>query len=227
MKPQNETPAAFLARQFLAAYEEAERTGESIEEIARLDVLATVATQVIADEVWRAAAAALAPAWRRPADVATAIEFARMIQTAILSAGVPTPTVADVCEYVTGAVHAFEARYRATVWGDDLDWTEETEKFLASYTVTIAPPWMDDVEDARRECEGEALRVELRRLGYNVTGMDGRVEIRNTQTGETALAMECHGDGTCRVENYAEDVHEGPVPIATMLTYARMMKVCS
>lgn len=167
-----------------------------------------------------------APAWRVAADAPTAIEFARMIQMQIIDAR-ETPTVADVCEYVTGAVHAFEARYRATVWGDDLDWTEETEKFLASYTATIAPPWMDDVEDARRECEAEALRTELRRLGYNVTGLDGRVEIRDTQTGETALAMECHGDGTCRVENYAEDVHEGPVPIATMLTYARIVKVCS
>lgn len=227
MKTQNETPAAFLARQFLAAYEEAERTGEQIEEIARLDVLATVARQVVADEERRAAADLLAPAWRRPADAATAIEFGRMVQMAIVSTGVPTPTVADVCEYVTGAVHAFEAEYRTTEWGDDLDWCEETEKFLVRYTAANRPPWRDDVEDARREREAEALRAALRHLGYNVTGLDGLVEIRDTQTGKTAIAMECNGDGTCNVENYAEGSADSSVPIATMLTYARMMKVCS
>ena len=134
-----------------------------------------------------------------------------------------------MCDYVTSAVRAFEARYRATEWGEDdaPDWMDATAEHWQQYTAANRPPWIDDVEDARRECEAEALRAELRRLGYNVTGLDGRVEIRDTQTGETALALECNGDGTCAVENYAEDVHEGPVPIATMLTYARMMKVCS
>lgn len=169
-----------------------------------------------------------APAWRVAADAHTAIEFARMAQMEIVHAQ-ETPTTSDVCEYVTGAVHAFEARYRATEWGenDAPDWTEATETFWIVYTAANRSPWIDDVEEARAECEAEALRAELRRLGYNVTGLDGRVEIRDTQTNEVALAMECHGDSTCNVENYAEAVHEGPVPIATMLTYARMMKVCS
>lgn len=231
MKFQNETPAAFLARQFRAAYYEGQRTGESIEEIARLDVLADVAAQVIADEERKAAADLLAPAWsggsdgapawRRPADAATAIEFARMIQMAIVSTGVPTPTVADVCEYVTAAVHAFEAEYRTTEWGDDLDWCEETEKFLARYTATIAPPW--DTEDARREREAEAMRAALRVSGYNVTGLDGCVEVRDVKTGAATLTMECRGDGTCDVRNHAAHRYEKAVPIDTMITYARLM----
>ena len=169
-----------------------------------------------------------APSWRVSADAHTAIEFARMAQMEIIDAR-ETPYVQNVCDYVTSAVHAFEAQYRAAEWGEEgtPDWTEATEAFWQQYTAAYAPPWRDDVEDARAECEAEALRVELRRLGYNVTGLDGLVEIRDTQTGEVALAMECNGDGTCAVENYAEDAHEGPVPIATMLTYARMLKVCA
>ena len=169
-----------------------------------------------------------APSWRVAADAHTTCEFARMAQMEIIDAPA-TPNVHDVCDYVTSAVHAFEAQYLAVAWNEDgaPDWTEATETFWQQYTAAYAPPWTDDVEEAREECEAEALRVELRRLGYNVTGLDGRVEIRDTQTGETALAMECHGDGTCNVENYAEDVHEGPVPIATMITYARIVKVCA
>lgn len=222
-----QTPAQFFAAQFLAAYEEAERTGEQIEEIARLDLLVAVARQVVADVAREEEAAARIPQWRNPADAATTCELARMAQMEIAHA-LETPTTVDVCDYVTSAVHAFEARYRATEWGEDgADWMEATEAHWSEYTAAHRPPWIDDVEDARRECEAEALRVELRRLGYNVTGLDGRVEIRDTETGETALAMECHGDGTCTVENYAEDVHEDPVAIATMITYARVVKVCA
>lgn len=217
----NQTPAAFLAAQFLAAYEEAEKTGQTIDEVARLDILAAVARQVVADVAREADAAARVPAWRVPADAHTTCEFARMVQMSIVSTGVPTPTVADVTDYVTTAVHAFEAEHRATNWGDDLDWTEETEKFLARYMVTIAPPW--DTDDARREREAEKMRAELRASGYNVTGIDGRVEIRDVRTGALNLAMECHGDGTCDVQNYAAHRYERNVPIATMLTYARLM----
>lgn len=169
-----------------------------------------------------------APAWRVAADAHTAIEFGRMAQMEIIDA-CDTPHVQDVCDYVTSAVYAFEAEYRAVEWTEDgaPDWTEATEAFWQQYTAAYAPPWLDDVEEAREECEAEALRTELRRLGYNVTGLDGRVEVRDTQTGEVALAMECRGDGTCDVENYAEGITETPVPIATMITYARMMKVCA
>jgi len=222
-----QTPAQFLATQFLAAYEEAEKTGEQIEEIARLDILATVARQVVADEERKAAADLLAPAWRIPIDGHTAIEFARMAQSEIAKAR-ETPAAIEVCDYVMSATRAFEARYRGIEWGENNapDWMDATAEHWIEYTAAQRPTWIDDVEDVRRECEAEALRVELRRLGYNVTGLDGRVEIRDTQTGETALAMECHGDGTCRVENYAEDVHEDPIEIATMITYARIVKVC-
>lgn len=228
----NSTPlqciAHLLASQFIAAYAKAEETGRQIEEVGRLDLLAGVARKVLSEVASEENAAARIPQWRQAADAPTAIEFARMAQMEIVHAR-ETPTTADVCDYVTAAVHAFEARYRATEWGetDAPDWTEATETFWIVYTAANRPPWMDDVEEARAECEAEALRVELRRLGYNVTGLDGRVEVRDTQTGETALALECRGDGTCDVENYAEAVHEGPVPIATMLTYARMVKVCA
>ena len=169
-----------------------------------------------------------APSWRVAADAHTTCEFARMAQMEIIDA-CETPHVQDVCDYVTSAVYAFEAEYRAVEWNEDgaPDWTEATETFWQQYTAAYAPPWRDDVEEAREECEAEALRVELRRLGYNVTGLDGRVEIRDTQTGKTALAMECNGDGTCDVENYAEGSAEGSVAIPTMLTYARMIKVCA
>jgi hypothetical protein len=223
-----QTPAQFLAEQFLKAYEEAERTGEQIEEIARLDVLADVARQVVADIAREEEAAASVPAWRFPVDGHTAIELARMAQMDIAHA-LETPAAIEVCDYVMDATRAFEARYRATEWGenDAPDWMDATAEHWIEYTTAHRPPWRDNVEDARAECEAEALRVELRRLNYNVTGLDGRVEIRDTQTGETAIAMECHGDSTCRVENYAEGITETPVPIATMITYARMMKVCS
>ena len=221
MQTKNQTPAAFLARQFLSAYEEAERTGEQIEEIARFDLLADVAAQVIADEERKAAADSLAPAWRIPADASTTCEFARMVQMSIVSTGVPTPTVADVTDYVTTAVHAFEAEHRATNWGDELDWCEETEKFLERYMSAIAPPW--DTDDARREREAESMRATLRESGYNVTGLDGCVEIREPATARITLTLECHGDGTCDVENHEANRYERHVPIATMLTYARLM----
>lgn len=218
MKTPNETAAFFLATQFRAAYYEAERTGEQIEEIARLDVLAEVAAQVIADEEKKAAADLLAPAWRIPADASTTCEFARMIQMAIVSTGVPTPTVADVCDYVTAAVHAFEAEYRTTKWGDDLDWTEETEKFLARHTATIAPPW--DTEDARREREAEATRTALRAVNYRVTGMDGRVEIRDLNSPRILLIAECQGDGECRV---VTEFGTFPARVADLIAIARAM----
>lgn len=169
-----------------------------------------------------------APSWRVAADAHSTIEFARMAQMEIMKSGADT-TVVEVCDYVTQCAHAFEARYRATEWGENNapDWMDATADHWEEYTAANRSPWADNVEEARAECEAEALRVELRRLGYSVTGMDGRVEIRDTRTGETALAMECHGEGTCRVENYAEGIVETPVAIPTMLTYARMMKVCS
>lgn len=225
----NSTPlqcmAHLLASQFVAAYAKAEETGRAIDEVARFDLLVAVARQVLSEVGREEDAAARVPAWRRPADAATAIELARMAQMDIVHAR-ETPPAIDVCDYVMSATLAFEAKYRATEWGEDgaPDWMEATETFWIVYTAAYAPPWIDDVEEARAECEAEALRVELRRLGYNVTGLDGRVEVRDSETGETALAMECNGDGTCAVGNYAEDVHEGPVPIATMLTYARLMK---
>lgn len=235
MNTQNETAAFFLAKQFLTAYYEAERTGEQIEEIARLDVLADVARKVMDDEMRnlaakdldlaneekRAAAKLLAPMWRIPADAHTTCEFARMVQMEITNAGIPTPTTADVCDYVTTAVHAFEAEYRATNWGDELDWCEETEKFLNRYMVTVRPPW--DTDDARREREAEDMRRELRASGYLVTGMDGRVEIRERASARIVLMMECQGDGTCDVENHDANRVEKAVQIDTMLTYARLM----
>jgi hypothetical protein len=227
----NSTPlqcmAHFLASQFIKAYEEAEETGRAIEEVARLDLLVAVARQVVADVAREEEATARIPQWRIPIDGHTAIEFARMAQSEIAHA-LETPAAIEVCDYVMSATRAFEEKYRATEWGENNapDWMEATEAFWQQYTSAQRPTWRDDVEDARAECEAEALCVELRRLGYNVTGLDGRVEIRDVETGETALAMECHGDGTCAVENYAEDVHEDPVAIATMITYARIVKVC-
>ena len=169
-----------------------------------------------------------APSWRVAADAHTAIEFARMAQMEIIDA-CETPTVANICKYITSAVHAFEAEYRAVDWNEDgaPDWTEATETFWQQYRAAYVFFWIDDVKDAHREREAKALRVELRRLRYSVTGLDGRVEIRDAETGKTAIAMECNGDGTCNVENYAEGSAEGSVPIATMLTYARIVKVCA
>jgi hypothetical protein len=224
----NSTPlqciAHLLASQFVKAYGEAERTGRQIEEVGRLDLLVAVARQVLSEVGREEDAAARVPAWRVAADAHTTCEFARMAQMEIMKSGADT-TVVEVCDYVTGAVHAFEAEYRAVAWNEDgaPDWTEATETFWQQYTAAHAPPWIDDVEEARRECEAEALRTELRRLGYNVTGLDGRVEIRDTQTGALNLAMECRGDGTCDVQNYAAHRYETAVPIATMITYARLM----
>lgn len=218
MQTKNQTPAAFLAAQFLAAYEEAERTGEQIEEIARFDLLADVARQVVADEEKRAAADPLAPTWRHAADAHTAIEFARMVQMSIVSTGVRTPTVADVTDYVTTAVHAFEAEYRTTVWGDDLDWTEETEKFLERYMSAIAPPW--DTDDARREREAEKTRAALRTVNYRVTGLGGIVEIRDRNTPRILLTAECHGNGDCRV---CTDFGTFPARVADLIAIARAM----
>jgi len=217
-----QTPAAFLASQFIAAYEEAERTGESIEEIARFDLLAVVARQVLADEERKAAADLLAPSWRNPADAATTCEFARMAQMDIVRIGADAPVV-EVCDYVISAVRAFEARYRATEWGEDgaPDWMDATEAHWSEYTAAHAPPWHD--EDATREREAEEMRAALRAAGYHVTGMDGCVEIRDRDTGAAVLTMECHGDGTCNVENHDAGRYEAGVSIATMLTYARLM----
>jgi hypothetical protein len=217
-----QTPAQFLAAQFLAAYEEAERTGKQIEEIARFDLLADVARQTLADEENKAAADLLAPSWRNPADAPTTIEFARMAQMDVIAIGADAPVV-EVCDYVIRAVRAFEARYRNTEWGEDdaPDWMDATAEHWSEYTAAHAPPW--DTDDARREREAEKTRAELRASGYHVTGMDGCVEIRNRDTGAAVVTMECHGDGTCDVENHDAQRSERNVPIATMLTYARLM----
>ena len=234
----NSTPlqciAHLLASQFVKAYGEAERTGRQIEEVGRLDLLVAVARQVLS-EVGReedaalvpagrvAAAAHTAPSWRVAADAHTVCEFARMAQMEIIDAR-ETPYVHDVCDYVTQCTLRFEAIYRATVWGDDLDWTEATEAHWSAYTAANRPPWKDGVEDARRECEAEALRAELRRLGYNVTGLDGLVEIRDVETHAVTIALECHGDGTADIENHTMQTIEPHAAIATVLTYARLMK---
>ena len=225
MKTQNQTPAAFLAAQFLAAYEEAERTGEQIEEIARFDLLATVARQVVADEERRADERARIPAWRHAADAHTTCEIARMAEHAIAR----LPEHADVwtveiCDYVTACVHAFEAAHLHTEWneGEDApDWMDATAEHWSAYTAAHRPPW--DTEDMRRERDAEAMRAELRASGYRVTGMDGCVEIREPATARIILTMECHGDGTCDVENHEANRYERNVPITTMLTYARLM----
>jgi hypothetical protein len=156
-----QTPAQFLAAQFLAAYEEAERTGESIEEIARLDVLATVARQVVADVAREEEAAARIPQWRVAADAHSTCEFARMAQMEIMKSGADT-TVIEVCDYVTACAHAFEARYRDTEWGEDyaLDWMDATADHWEEYTAAHRPPW--DTDDARREREAESMRAALR-----------------------------------------------------------------
>jgi len=218
-----QTPAAFLAAQFLQAYEEAERTGKQIEEIARFDLLAVVARQVVADVAREEERAARVPAWRTPVDAHTAIELARMAQQEINAGGSRACDVVEVCDYVTACVHAFEARYRDTEWGenDAPDWMDATAEHWSEYTAAHSPPWHD--EDAAREREAEAFRAELRANGYHVTGMDGCVEIRNRDTGAIVLTMECHGDGTCAVENHDAQRSERNVPIATMRTYARLM----
>lgn len=226
MKTQNETPAFFLAFQFRAAYYEAQRTGEQIEEIVRLDVLADVAAQVIADEERKASADLLAPAWRHAADAHTTCEIARMAQYAIdrMPEGAEAPSVIEICEYVTQCVHAFEAKHRATEWneGEDApDWTDAVDEHFSVYTAAHAPPW--DTDDARRERDAESMRAALRESGYRVTGLDGCVEIRDVKTGAATLTMECRGDGTCDVRNHAAHRYERHVPIATMLTYARLM----
>lgn len=217
----NQTPAAFLAAQFLAAYEEAEKTGQTIDEVARLDILAAVARQVVADVAREADAAARVPAWRTPVDAHTAIEFARMAQQEISAGGSRACDVVEVCDYVTEAVRAFEAAHLATEWGADVEWMEETDTHWRAYTSANRPPWHD--EDAAREREAEEMRAALRAAGYHVTGLDGCVEIRNRDTGAAIVAMECHGDGLCSVENHDAGRYEAEVPIATMLTYARLM----
>jgi hypothetical protein len=218
-----QTPAQFLAAQFLAAYEEAEKTGKQIEEIARLDVLATVARQVLADVAQEEERAARVPAWRHAADAHTTCEIARMAEYEIarLPESADVWTV-DVCDYVTACVHAFEAAHLATEWGEEgADWMEETEKHWRAYTAAHRPPWRN--EDAEREREAETFRAALRAAGYLATGFSGCVEIRNRDTGSAVLTMECHGDGTCDVENHDAGRSEPNVPIATVLTYARLM----
>ena len=213
------TPAQFLAAQFLAAYEEAEKTGEQIEEIARLDILAVVARQVVADEEKKAAADLLAPPWRNLADAPTTIEFARMAQMDIVRIGVDAPVV-EVCDYVISAVRAFEARYRDTEWGEDdaPDWMDATAEHWSEYTAAHAPPW--DTDDARREREAETARAALRAANYRVTGMDGRVEIRDLNTPRILLIAECQGDGECRV---ITDFGVFPARVADVVAIARAM----
>jgi len=168
------------------------------------------------------AADLLAPSWRIPIDGHTAIEFARMAQMEIAQAR-ETPAAIEVCDYVMSATRAFEARYRDTEWGESyaLDWMDATADHWEEYTAAHRPPWHD--EDAARESEAEEMRAALRASGYHVTGMDGCVEIRNRDTGAAVLTMECHGDGTCDVENHDAQRSEHNVSIATMLTYARLM----
>lgn len=221
----NQTPAAFLAAQFLQAYEEAERTGKQIEEVARLDVLATVARQVLADVAREADAAARVPTWRYPVDAHTAIEFGRMAQSAIadMPPGTEIPSVIEACDYVTACVRAFEAAHRDTQWNENgaPDWLDATADHWRAYTAAHRPPWHD--EDAAREREAETFRAALRASGYLTTGMDGAVEIHDRATGGLLLTMECHGDGTCDVQNHDAGRSERNVPIATMITYARLM----
>lgn len=225
----NSTPlqciAHLLASQFVAAYAKAEETGRQIEEVGRLDLLVAVARQVLSEVGREEDAAARVPAWRVAADAHSTIEFARMAQMEIMKSGADT-TVVEVCDYVTQCAHAFEAQYRATEWGenDALEWMDATAYHWEEYTAAHAPPWMDDVEEARRECAAEALRVELRLLGYNVTGMDGLVEIRDVETHAVMIALECHGDGTADIENHTMQTIEPSAAIATVLTYARLMK---
>ena len=217
------TPAAVLAAQFLAAYEEAERTGEQIEEIARFDLLAVVARQVVADAAREEERAARIPAWRVPADAHTTCEIARMAEHEI--ARLPESTAVwtvDVCDYVTACVHAFEAAHLATEWGEEgADWMEETETHWRAYTAAHRPPWRN--EDAAREIEAEEVRAALRAAGYHVTGMDGCVEIRNRDTGAPVVTLECHGDGTCDVENHDAGTVEKDVPIGSPVVIALAM----
>ncbi len=225
----NSTPlqcmAHLLASQFVKAYEEAEETGRQIEEIGRLDLLVAVARQTLADVAREEEEAARIPQWRFSVDGHTAIELARMAQMEIIDAR-ETPAAIEVVDYVMSATRAFEARYHATEWGenDAPDWMDATAEHWIEYTAAHRPTWRDNVEDARRECEGEALRVELRRLGYNVTGMDGCVEIRDVETHAVTIALECHGDGTADIENHTMQTIEPSASIATVLTYARLMK---
>lgn len=218
-----QTPAAFLAAHFLAAYEEAEKTGETIDEVARLDLLATVARQVLADVAREEERAARIPAWRVPIDGHTAIEIARMAQYQIARSSVDDVSAIEVCDYVMAATRAFEAAHLATEWNEDgaPDWLDALDAHWKAYTAANCPPWHD--EDAAREREAEEMRTALRASGYHVTGFDGCVEIHNRDTGAIVLTMECHGDGTCDVENHDAGRYEAEVPIATMLTYARLM----
>lgn len=104
------------------------------------------------------------PRWAAPSpDLATTVEFTRMVQAALSDSTVRRyPTSVDVIEFVGSLVVEFVAAYANAQWDEGDDFLEETEEFFAA---AAKPSWWPTEEERSRRADLDYLVALARRVG--------------------------------------------------------------